>query len=116
MADGRKQIEGSGDAEGAAIIEVETEVDLDFEEDNQPIPLSKMEGGDLRVYFPKTGELGFAEDFGYVHQGGELRKMTEEERARQNRRGRRTSISGESVTGRQPENKSRRRGEYILHL
>ena len=107
MADGRKQIEGSGDAEGAAFIEVDTEVDLDldFEEDNQPIPLSRMEGRDLRVYFPKTGEP----DFGYVRQGGELRKMTEEERARQKRRGRRTSISGESVTGRQPESKSRRR-------
>ena len=106
MADGRKQIERSEDAEGAAIIKVDTDLDLDFE-DNKLIPLSRMEGRDLRVYFPKKRELGLAEDFGYICQGGELRKMTEEERAKQNRRGQRTCRSGESLTGRQPESKSR---------
>ena len=40
----RKQVEGSEDAEGAAIIEVYADLDLDFKEDNKPIPPSRLEG------------------------------------------------------------------------
>ena len=60
----------SENAEGAGVIEVDSDLDLDLDEENKPIPLSRMAGGDLQVYFPKTGKLGYAEDFRYIFSGG----------------------------------------------
>ena len=69
MAEKPDIVEKGASAGENAVIELDPNMD-DLEADNEPVPLSRIEGGDLRVWFPKTGEVGFAEDIGYVREGG----------------------------------------------